>query len=45
MDKQTKKTLIALINGLCNEIGNQYYSEKVIKEQEIKTLIKFIEKY
>ena len=45
MDEQTKKTLIALINGLCHEIGNKYYSEKVIKEQEIKTLIKFIEKY
>ena len=45
MDEHAKKTLIALINGLCSKIGNQYHSEKVIKEEEIKTLIKFIEGY
>ena len=40
-----KETLIALIKGLCINQGNQYYSEKIMKEKQIEILINFIKNY
>lgn len=45
MDNQAKRCLLAMINGLAQDVGNQYYSERVIKEEGIKTLITFIKNY
>lgn len=45
MDNQAKRSLLAMINGLAQNVGNQYYSERVIKEEGIKTLITFIKNY
>ena len=45
MDEQAKKCLLAMIEGLSQETGNQYYSEKVLKEKDIETLKTFIKNY
>ena len=45
MDSQAKRCLIAMINGLAQDVGNQYYSERRINEEGIKTLINFIKNY
>ena len=45
MDEQAKNVLIAMIKGLSQEKGNQYYSEKIINEKGIETLIQFIKNY
>lgn len=45
MDNQAKAALLAMIRGLCVETGNQYYSSKVLKEEQIEVLIKFIKNY
>ena len=45
MNEQAKKCLLAMIDGLCQTEGNQYYTEKVLKEEQIKTLKTFIENY
>lgn len=45
MNEQAKKCLIAMIKGLSEAEGNQFYETKRIDEEGIETLIQFIKNY
>jgi hypothetical protein len=45
MTQHEKDVLLALIDGLTKEKGNQYYTEKYLGEKDIETLKTFIKNF